>query len=68
MSIQTKPQKRTVTPFRYDIVGSFLRPQALKEARLKFKNGEITAGQLKEVENDEIVKLVQKQKRWVFKR
>jgi len=43
-------------------VGSFLRPQALKEARLKFKNGEITAGQLKEVENDEIVKLVQKQK------
>ncbi|OMD38701.1 MULTISPECIES: 5-methyltetrahydropteroyltriglutamate--homocysteine S-methyltransferase [Paenibacillus] len=62
MSIQTKPQKRTVTPFRYDIVGSFLRPQALKEARLKFKNGEITAGQLKEVENDEIVKLVQKQK------
>ncbi|OMD60424.1 5-methyltetrahydropteroyltriglutamate--homocysteine S-methyltransferase [Paenibacillus odorifer] len=62
MSIQTKPQKRTVTPFRYDIVGSFLRPQALKEARLKFKNGEITAEQLKEVENDEIVKLVQKQK------
>ncbi|OMD04974.1 5-methyltetrahydropteroyltriglutamate--homocysteine S-methyltransferase [Paenibacillus sp. FSL R5-0636] len=62
MSIQTVPQKRTVTPFRYDIVGSFLRPQALKEARLKFKNGEITAEQLKEVENDEIVKLVQKQK------
>ncbi|MEK4287426.1 5-methyltetrahydropteroyltriglutamate--homocysteine S-methyltransferase [Paenibacillus sp. FSL P4-0502] len=62
MSIQTVPQKRTVTPFRYDIVGSFLRPQALKDARLKFKNGEITAGQLKEVENDEIVKLVQKQK------
>ncbi|AIQ75754.1 MULTISPECIES: 5-methyltetrahydropteroyltriglutamate--homocysteine S-methyltransferase [Paenibacillus] len=62
MSIQTVPQKRTVTPFRYDIVGSFLRPQALKDARLKFKNGEITAEQLKEVENDEIVKLVQKQK------
>ncbi|MEK3749130.1 5-methyltetrahydropteroyltriglutamate--homocysteine S-methyltransferase [Paenibacillus sp. FSL E2-8871] len=62
MSTQTEPKKRIVTPFRYDIVGSFLRPQALKEARLKFKNSEITAEQLKEVENDEIVKLVQKQK------
>ncbi|MDR9853629.1 5-methyltetrahydropteroyltriglutamate--homocysteine S-methyltransferase [Paenibacillus sp. VCA1] len=62
MSIQTEPKKRTVTPFRYDIVGSFLRPQALKEARLKFQNGELTAEQLNEVENAEIVKLVQKQK------
>ncbi|OAB40410.1 5-methyltetrahydropteroyltriglutamate--homocysteine S-methyltransferase [Paenibacillus antarcticus] len=62
MSTQTEPKKRTVTPFRYDIVGSFLRPSALKDARLKFKSGEITAEQLKEVENDEIVTLVQKQK------
>jgi methionine synthase II (cobalamin-independent) len=62
MSTQTEPKQRTVTPFRYDIVGSFLRPQALKEARSKFKNGEITAEQLKEIENKEIVKLVQKQK------
>jgi Methionine synthase II (cobalamin-independent) len=62
MSTQTEPSKRTVTPFRYDIVGSFLRPRELKEARLKFQNGEIAAEQLKEVENAEIVKLVQKQK------
>lgn len=62
MSTQTEPNKRTVTPFRYDIVGSFLRTGALKEARLKFQNGEITAEQLNEVENAEIVKLVQKQK------
>lgn len=62
MSTQTKPNKRTVTPFRYDIVGSFLRPAALKEARLKFQKGEINAEQLHEVENAEIVKLVQKQK------
>ena len=27
---------RTTSPFRYDIVGSFLRPQELKEARAKF--------------------------------
>ncbi|AWB46597.1 5-methyltetrahydropteroyltriglutamate--homocysteine methyltransferase [Paenibacillus sp. CAA11] len=62
MSTQAEPKHRTVTPFRYDIVGSFLRPRELKEARLKFQNGEITAEQLKEVENAEIVKLVQKQK------
>ncbi|WP_256759480.1 5-methyltetrahydropteroyltriglutamate--homocysteine S-methyltransferase [Cohnella sp. WQ 127256] len=62
MSIQTEPKKRTVTPFRYDIVGSFLRPSALKEARLQHQHGGITSEQLKEVENAEIVKLVQKQK------
>lgn len=63
MSTQTtKANKRTVTPFRYDIVGSFLRPSALKEARSQYQNGEITAEQLIEVENAEIVKLVQKQK------
>lgn len=62
MSTQTEPRKRTVTPFRYDIVGSFLRPEALKEARVKFQNGEMTAQQLKEVEDAEVVKLVQKQK------
>lgn len=62
MSTQTKPTKRTVTPFRYDIVGSFLRPQALKEARAQFQNGEITDEQLREVESAEIIKLVQKQK------
>ncbi|NUU55172.1 5-methyltetrahydropteroyltriglutamate--homocysteine S-methyltransferase [Paenibacillus taichungensis] len=62
MSIQTEPKQRTVTPFRYDIVGSFLRPSTLKEARAKYQNGEITSGQLEEVENAEIVKLVQKQK------
>ncbi len=62
MSTQTEPKQRAVTPFRYDIVGSFLRPGVLKDARLKFQNGEWTAEQLKEVENAEIVKLVQKQK------
>ncbi|XOI99052.1 5-methyltetrahydropteroyltriglutamate--homocysteine S-methyltransferase [Paenibacillus polymyxa] len=62
MSLQTEPKQRTVTPFRYDIVGSFLRPSALKDARLKYQNSEITTEQLNEVENAEIVKLVQKQK------
>ena len=32
---------RTTSPFRYDIVGSFLRPAELKAAREKFANHEI---------------------------
>ena len=30
------------TPFRYDFVGSFLRPQALKDAKAKYQNNDIT--------------------------
>lgn len=55
-------QARTTVPFRYDIVGSFLRPQALKEARAQFLNNEITAEQLTGIEDQEIIKLVEKQK------
>ena len=29
------------TPFKYDFVGSFLRPQRLKDAKEKYKNNEI---------------------------
>lgn len=29
-------------PFRYDFVGSFLRPQRLKDARKDFEEGKIT--------------------------
>ena len=39
------------SPFRYDYVGSFLRPAAVKEARAKFAKNEITKEQLTEVEN-----------------
>lgn len=49
-------------PFRYDYVGSFLRPEILKEARAQFKAGKITAEQLTAVEDVEITKLVEKQK------
>ncbi|CDX04067.1 hypothetical protein SDC9_21070 [bioreactor metagenome] len=58
--VNTSP--RTIPPFRYDIVGSFLRPQALKEAREKFAAGAINQTDLTGVENEEIVKLVAKQK------
>ena len=50
------------TPFKADHVGSFLRPVRLKEARLKFENNEITADHLKQIEDEEITKLVAKQK------
>lgn len=38
MSIEFKNAKqRSVAPFRADIVGSFLRPEVIKEARAKFQ-------------------------------
>lgn len=49
-------------PFRFDHVGSFLRPERLKEARAKFNAGEITAKELEHVENEEIVALIEKEK------
>ena len=53
--------KRSKPPFRADHVGSFLRPAALKDARAKREKGEITAAQLKEVEDREIEKIIKKQ-------
>ena len=49
-------------PFRLDHVGSFLRPERLKEARAKFNSGEITAEELERVENEEIIALIEKEK------
>ena len=53
---------RTTAPFRYDIVGSFLRPASLKIARERFTNGLIDAGELRKIEDEEIARLVEKQK------
>lgn len=50
------------TPFRYDFVGSFLRPQALKDAKVRFNNNEITKEEYDSIVNDKIAKLVAKQK------
>ena len=49
-------------PYRYDYVGSFLRPAELKSARKDFEEGKITAEQLKEVEDRCVTDLVSKQK------
>ena len=53
---------KTNTPFRYDYVGSFLRPERLKKARADYENKLITAEELKQVEDECIRELVQKQK------
>src|SRR5687768_2301985 len=53
--------QRTKPPFRADHVGSLLRPLALKEAREKRARGEITAEQLKAVEDREIDRVIRKQ-------
>ncbi len=52
---------RTKPPFRADVVGSILRTAPLKEARAKREKGEISAAQLKEVEDREIEKIIKKQ-------
>lgn len=53
--------QRRKPPFRADQVGSLLRSAPVKEARTRRLAGEITPGQLKEVEDAEIAKLVAKQ-------
>ena len=52
----------TNAPFRCDIVGSFLRPDVLKQARADFNAGVIDTAQLKCVEDVSIRDLVAKQK------
>ena len=53
--------QRTSPPFRADHVGSLLRSAALKDARAKRERGEITAEQLKAVEDREIDNNIKKQ-------
>ena len=52
---------KMTAPFRADHVGSLLRPKAIHEARAQKAKGDITAEQLKEVEDREIERLIKKQ-------
>jgi 5-methyltetrahydropteroyltriglutamate--homocysteine methyltransferase len=56
-----KDMQRSKPPFRADQVGSLLRSAPVKEARTRKLAGEITAAELKAVEDVEIRKLVAKQ-------
>ncbi len=53
--------QRTKPPFRADHVGSILRTAPVKQARAKHEKKQITDAQLKEIEDREIVKIIQKQ-------
>ena len=52
---------RTKPPFRADHVGSLLRPATLKQARAQRERGEITAEELKRIEDREIEAVIRKQ-------
>ena len=47
-------------PYKYDIVGSFLRDKEIKQAREGFSLGKINQSQLEEIENKSIENLVKK--------
>ena len=51
-----------IAPTRFDVVGSFLRPEALKEARAAHAAGKLDDAGLIAVENACIAELVAKQK------
>lgn len=63
MNNQVIGRKRDIPPYRYDIVGSFLRPEEIRLARRQYEKKEISKEELKEVEDIEIAKLVKKQKK-----
>ena len=44
--------QKITSPYRYDFVGSFLRPENLKQARKDYKAGKISKEQLTAVEDD----------------
>jgi 5-methyltetrahydropteroyltriglutamate--homocysteine methyltransferase len=48
-------------PYRADIVGSFLRPPVLKEARERYTAGDLDAAELRAVEDAEIDRVVAQQ-------
>ncbi len=58
----TKTKVHKKAPFKGDHVGSFLRPERIKQARIRKANGKITDQELRQIENEEIIKLVEKQK------
>jgi methionine synthase II (cobalamin-independent) len=54
------------SPYRYDFVGSFLRPQVLKDAKANFQKGSISKEEFDRIVNEEITKVVAKQKELGF--
>src|SRR5262245_60223603 len=61
LTIGEAVMQRNKPASRADHVGSLLRPAALKEARARAAKGEISAAQLRAVEDREIVRAIKKQ-------
>jgi len=61
MTVGREKMQRTSPPFRADHVGSLLRTAALKAAREKRKNGELSEQALTEIEDREIEAVIRKQ-------
>lgn len=53
--------QRQQAPFRAEVVGSFLRPDDIKVARQQFSRGELSAPQLRAIEDDAIRRVVEQQ-------
>lgn len=54
------------TPYRYDFVGSFLRPQEVKQAKADYSEGKITKEECDAVVDKAVTKVVAKQKELGF--
>lgn len=52
---------KTQLPYRYDQVGSLLRPESLKKARLDFEAGKINLNELRTIEDIEIKQSIAEQ-------
>ena len=46
------------TPYRYDVVGSFLRPEKLKQARKDYESKKISREELTQIEDECITESV----------
>ncbi|WP_342387908.1 5-methyltetrahydropteroyltriglutamate--homocysteine S-methyltransferase [Salinicoccus bachuensis] len=63
MAVINKVGTRKETPFRFDNVGSFLRPATLKVARKAYQEDRLTREELTLIEDEAIHDLVEKQKK-----
>lgn len=54
--------QRNLPPFRADVVGSLLRPEAIKQARRQWQQGKITLSELRAIEDGEISRVVELQR------
>lgn len=50
------------TPYRYDFVGSFLRPQEVKQAKADYSEGKITKEECDAIVDKAVTEVVTKQK------